>query len=104
MPLNEAQFFGVALAAIVAVWVIFDAMRRKIPSSNALLWGLGVFLLLIVFLPMYLVLRSQPLKAQAPSTPSLCQYCGLAIEGSPAYCPHCSKQLKGAVEIHGKLN
>ena len=99
--MDGTQAFGLAIAAVVAAWVVYDAMRRGKSSGNALLWGLGVVLLLIVFLPLYLYLRSKEKPAIAAKTDlTLCRYCGMNTAGDPAYCPHCAKQLKGAEEIH----
>ena len=102
--MNGAQAFGLAVAAVVAGWVVADAMRRGKSNGAALLWGLGVLLLLIVFLPLYLFMRwgEKPgIQVNAPTT--LCQYCGLSSPGDPAYCPHCDRQLKSAEEIHSTL-
>ena len=45
---------GMAIAALVAFFVFKDAQKR---NMNAGLWALGVFALMIVMLPLYLILR-----------------------------------------------
>ena len=45
---------GGLIAAAVGIWVATDANKR---GMNGVLWGIGVFLLLIVFLPIYLIVR-----------------------------------------------
>jgi hypothetical protein len=45
---------GMAIAALVAYFVFQDAKSRKM---NAGLWALGVFALMLVMLPLYLILR-----------------------------------------------
>ena len=49
---------GLIIALIVGILVGQDANKR---GMNGLGWGLGVFLLMIVFLPIYLIVR-KPLK------------------------------------------
>jgi len=46
-------FIGLIL---VSVWVHNDAERR---GNNATAWALGTFLLLIIFLPLYLIMRNE---------------------------------------------
>jgi hypothetical protein len=45
---------GLMIAFIVACAVYTDANKR---GMNALLWSLGVFLLMILFLPIYFIVR-----------------------------------------------
>ena len=58
---------GVVLAVVAAEWVSRDHQRLAaqgihIGQASARRWGYGVFLFLIVFLPLYLVRRSQALR------------------------------------------
>ena len=53
---------GFIIAALIALWVGSDANKR---GMNGVAWGIGVFLLCIVFLPIYLIVR-KPLLAQQP--------------------------------------
>lgn len=55
-----ATFIGFIIALVVAIWVGRDASTRQTQTAP-FLWGLGVFLLLIILLPLYLAKR--PLKA-----------------------------------------
>jgi len=48
------QFIGLLIAAIVAYFVGQDAEKRGMSAWG---WGIGVFLLMIVFLPLYFILR-----------------------------------------------
>ena len=98
MPL--AQSLGVFIAGCVALWVVLDAMRHGKSRAVAMSWGAGVFLLLIVFLPLYLVLRDKTQTAPLQTAAAPCRYCGLAVPANADYCPHCSKQLKGSESIH----
>jgi len=85
----------------VAIWVFFDSQKRGSTVGRSLLWAAGVFLVLIVFLPLYLAARKKKERAQAAareaSTPpalNMCFYCRQAYEGSPSSCPHCGQNLK----------
>jgi MFS family permease len=54
---------GFIIALLVAVWVATDANKR---GMNGILWGIGVFLVCIVFLPIYLIVRKPLLAQQQP--------------------------------------
>jgi len=46
--------FGLIFAAIVASFIYKDANQR---GMNALGWAMSVFLMMIIFLPVYLIIR-----------------------------------------------
>jgi hypothetical protein len=48
------QLIGVIIALVIAILIGKDASKR---GMNAWGWGIGVFLLLIVFLPLYFIMR-----------------------------------------------
>ncbi|HHV80499.1 TPA: zinc ribbon domain-containing protein [bacterium] len=79
----------------IAIWVYSDAKKRGKSRGSAFLWFLGTFLLLIVFLPIWLITRPK-LLGELPITrsPQLCPYCGKYYEGNPSYCPNCGHELK----------
>lgn len=52
--METAQLFGMLIALVIAIVVGQDAKKRGMNSWG---WGIGVFLLLIVFLPIYLIVR-----------------------------------------------
>lgn len=52
---------GIIIALIVGIAVGQDAKKR---GMNAWGWGIGVFLLLIIFLPLYFILRKPKLEDQ----------------------------------------
>lgn len=54
-----ATLIGLAISLVLAVWVGRDASRRQTQTAP-FLWGLGVLLVWILFLPLYLTKR--PLK------------------------------------------
>jgi len=51
---NVGYYIGLCIALIVGILVGQDASTR---GMNAWGWGIGVFLLMIVFLPLYFILR-----------------------------------------------
>lgn len=61
------QFVGLVIAAAIAVFVYQDARKR---GMNAWGWAIGTFLLCIVFLPLYLILR-KPVVTGIPGYPPL---------------------------------
>jgi hypothetical protein len=92
------HFFGIGflIALIIAVLVAQDANKR---GMNGVLWGIGVFLLCIVFLPLYLIVRKPVLMMAPPGYPPppgpmpgaarMCPACGKYHDGSAQFCPHC---------------
>ena len=77
---------------VVSAWVYSDARSRN--SSHPALWALGVFALLIVFLPLYLIMR--PPKSNivvTRSAPNLCPHCGKYYEPPVKFCPNCGNKL-----------
>lgn len=67
--------FGVLIA--VSRWVWVDAERRGMNRR----WGIWVGVMLIVFLPLYLLAR-KPVK---------CSGCGKAIDSSSELCEQCEE-------------
>ena len=52
--MEGGQIIGLLIALVVGIVVGNDASKR---GMRAFWWGLGVFLLMIVFLPLYFILR-----------------------------------------------
>lgn len=54
MQLTMAQFLiAWALAAVAAILVFLHANRHRVPHATA--WGIGVFLVLALALPLYVI-------------------------------------------------
>ncbi len=83
------QFLGLAIAFIVAFWVYTDARNRGKTTGKAFLWFLGVFFVLILFLPLWFITR--------PKVRSCCPHCGEYYESgdSDIFCPSCGVELRG---------
>lgn len=87
-------FLGLIIALIAAVWVAYDARKR---GMNSVGWAIGTFLLLILFLPLYLILRKPvigapiiyPPGAWPPGPVHQCRNCGENYGGEVYFCPHC---------------
>ncbi len=83
---------------LVAWWVASDAARRGYSKGAVIGWFLGVWFLLIVFLPLYLILRSKAPKStqtdEEEKITKVCPYCGRLYQGNPQFCPYCGGQLK----------
>jgi hypothetical protein len=109
LPILFRGFFpgfglGFIIVALIAVWVGSDANKR---GMNGIAWGIGVFLLCIVFLPIYLIVR-KPMLAQQPygyppvqpppgpyppppQAGHFCSNCGTHIDAAARFCPNCGK-------------
>ncbi len=83
----STQQIAVMIAAGVAIWVFMDAQKNRYSTPVAIGWMLGVFMLMIVFLPLYLIIKAK--RAKAPEVLELCEYCRKHYSGTPNYCPHC---------------
>jgi len=86
---------------IIALWVYYDSQKHGYSFGQGLLWAVGVFLVLFIFLPFYLFARNKRRKlaaatgrTQAPSSLTRCFYCGKEYEGDPKFCPNCGQNLK----------
>ncbi len=106
--MNEASLLGggygigFVIDLVIAIWVASDANKR---GMNGVLWGIGVFLLCIVFLPIYLIVR-KPLLAQSygyppgpPPPPQPAQPYGYQ-PGPAAPLPHSPPPVEPAQPMH----
>ena len=81
------ELIGVLIALGVGVWAGLDAGKRGYSIAACWGWGAGVFLLLIIVLPIYLFSRPK-LPAEIARGPQLCIHCGKYYEGNPRFCPN----------------
>ncbi len=84
----------------VSVWVFFDSQKRGYSVWKGLMWAVLVFMMLIVFLPLYLFTsrRKTVLQTREPEETfqgaTACFYCGKPYQGNPSLCPNCGQNLK----------
>ncbi len=95
---------GLLIAAIVSYFVLQDAAALRNKEISVLgdsrihpqLWGVGVFLLLIVFLPAYFFVRTSHRALLVRPCPA----CRVAISKKARVCPHCGLDLvTGATRV-----
>jgi hypothetical protein len=60
---NGTFLLSIVVGAVAGYWVYTDAKKRPM---NATGWGIGTFLLCIVFLPLYLIIRKPELPPGYP--------------------------------------
>lgn len=82
-------FMGVVVSS---AWVYSDAKSRN--SSCPGMWAIGVFLLWIIFFPMYLIGRPMKTNTAVNERRSqLCPHCGKYFEPPVTFCPHCGTRI-----------
>jgi hypothetical protein len=95
--------FANIVSFAIAMWVFYDSQKRGYTISRGPLWAIGVFFILIIFLPLYLAARKKKERMQAagreapappPPTLNSCFYCRQGYEGNPTVCPHCGQKLE----------
>ena len=98
---------GFIVVLLIAIWVANDANKR---GMNGVLWAIGVFLLCIIFLPIYLIVRKpllvQPASGYPPPGPQppynppprppeparqFCSNCGAPLQPGVKFCGNCGK-------------
>lgn len=95
----DIKIVGLAIAAGIAFWVYSDALKWGYSKNAAIGWSVGVFLLMIVFLPFYIVTelrraRRQLGPKQSAAMSTACEYCSKSYFGAPNYCPHCGHLVR----------
>ena len=97
----DFRIIAIIIAAGVAFWVYNDAQKWGHRTNVAIGWSVGVFLLLIIFLPLYIItelIRARRLVESAggrePEILTPCEFCGKHYNGNPIYCPHCGHMVR----------
>jgi hypothetical protein len=95
------RLIGLVIAAAIAFYVYQDAKKR---GMNAIGWAIGTFLLCIIFLPVYLIMR-KPVIVGGPPTPPytppgvtaagarFCSSCGASVPAGTGFCPQCGTKV-----------
>lgn len=87
---------GIVIAGLVAAWVYRDAESR---GDNGIGWAFGVFMLMIVVLPIYFIRRKPkqpPVDALPHNTISsqVCRKCGAKLAASAKFCETCGTKIE----------
>lgn len=83
-------FLWVTVAVALLVWLFIDAKRRYDSWGVAFLWILGILGMLIVFLPLYFIVRPRsPRKGKTVACPS----CGRYSRSGSRFCRFCGADL-----------
>ncbi len=97
----DIRIIAIFIAAGIAFWVYNDAQKWGHRTNAAIGWAVGVFLLLIIFLPLYLIIELrrarrliEPTGARRPGILTSCEFCGKHYNGNPTYCPHCGHMVR----------
>ena len=91
--MHPIVLLAILIPFLVGLWVASDAKKRGLSRGAVIGWFLGVFFFLIVFLPLYLILRgmnkSSAPKSEEEETLRVCPYCGRLYRSRTAHCPYC---------------
>lgn len=86
----------ILLALVVAAYVYEDAKKRDLSNNKWAKtpgnWALGVFFLMIVFLPLYIMNRG-PEKGDLRPVESFCGNCGARLTQVNGTCTVCGAKL-----------
>lgn len=88
----STQQIALFIAAGVAIWVFTDAKKNNYSMPASIGWMLSVFMLMIIFLPIYLVVKAK--RAKRSVAPTTCEHCSKPYFGNPNYCPHCGHLVR----------
>lgn len=95
------MIFALFVAAVIGAVVYSDANTllargQRVGNTSPEGWGVGAFLLAIVFVPVYLIKRSEATTARlavhaqpAHSTGGYCTTCGTPLVAGARYCGTC---------------
>lgn len=91
MQILAAMPFGIVPAGVGA-WVYVDAKKNGYRIPVAIGWFIGVSWLLLVFLPVYFIIKAR--RARQPEILTSCEFCKKHYSGNPNYCPHCGHLVR----------
>lgn len=96
---------GLVIAAFAAYWVYKDSRRLGHETGTTLMWALGTFAFLLVFLPLYLIFGRKPraarreeqvvdVEAVPVEETTYCRMCGGKVKEDFKVCPYCGHTLR----------
>ena len=85
-------FVSFLIPLLAGFWVYVDAKERGRTEGQAFLWGLGTFLALIIFLPLWLFIRWKDDHEKK----LICSSCKRSFKDIPwaSFCPYCGSRLE----------
>ena len=85
------------IALLVAIWVLTDTRKREVSWIASILWFFGVWGLMLLFLPLWLIFRPKlkdiptlSLDLSRPEIDHILKGVGVNIQ----YCPYCGHKLE----------
>ena len=95
-------YIAIIIPLLIAWWVASDAKKRGYSQAAIVAWFLGVWLVLIIFLPLYFILRPNSTILRPKSTGQtnaiegtyVCPYCGNLYREKVPFCPYCGRRLE----------
>jgi|GEM_PF-555438 len=97
MEESVGTLIALVVLIFIGMWAYKDAKSRGKSTGEALFWSIGIFLLLIIFLPLWLFIRPEVKSPAIVHTqthePRLCTNCGKYYDGTPSFCPNCGGKI-----------
>lgn len=98
----DIRIIAGVIAVGVAYWIYNDARKWGYNNNAAWGWAVGVFLLMIVFLPLYVIIELKRARRllgptgakQSAAISTSCEFCRKQYLGNPTYCPHCGHLVR----------
>ncbi len=95
-------YIAIIIPLLIAWWVASDAKKRGYSQGAIVAWFLGVWLVLIIFLPLYFILRPKSTilrpksmgQTRSTSGTYVCPYCGNLYQEKVPFCPYCGRRLE----------
>lgn len=88
-------WIALIIPLLIAWWVASDASKRGYNKKAVIAWFLEVWLMLIIFLPLYFILKSKPAGSiRSSKGPHVCPYCGNLYQEKALFCPYCGRELE----------
>lgn len=98
-----AEVAGATIAFMVGLWVYSDALKRGKSSFSAITWGLATFMIMIVFLPLWLLIRPKTEVTQKDDNLidyMPCPVCQRYIPRESTRCPKCNYQISNTLKVY----
>ncbi len=95
-------YIAIIIPLLIAWWVASDAKKRGYSQAAIVAWFIGVWMVLIIFLPLYFILRPKSTilrpkpMGQISSTKGtyVCPHCGNLYQEKVPFCPYCGRSLE----------